>query len=126
MSVKPKPKQRIPDSLDPLKLPRLLDRLWNVQQPHFEIAPTFGCSFFLLLTTMVVIAGAGYLLFASAMKAADFDFRYDDQCAWQRGNGKDCVIQFTPDKTLVNPAIYYRLDRFYNNYRSFVKSKDVY
>lgn len=22
--------------------------------------------------------------------------------------------------------VYYRLDRFYNNYRSFVKSKDIY
>ena len=27
---------------------------------------------------------------------------------------------------LKNPKLYYRLDKFYNNYRSYVKSKDIY
>lgn len=32
-------------------------------------------------------------------------------------------MEFTPDIELVNPKVYYRLDEFYANHRTFVRSK---
>ena len=60
------------------------------------------------------------------MKINDMMIRYDDVCSAQRGTNKDCIVRFTPNVDLENPMVYYRLDKFYSNYRSFVKSKDIY
>lgn len=54
------------------------------------------------------------------------DIRYDDICSHLRGTGKLCKVRFTPKTALVSPVVYYRLDKFYSNYRSYVKSKDNY
>jgi hypothetical protein len=54
------------------------------------------------------------------------DIRYDDVCTKFRGNGTACKVKFTPEHDLKDPVVYYRLDQFYSNYRSYVKSRDNY
>lgn len=103
-----------------------MDRLWNVRQPHIDIVPTFWCSFNVLAIIFALNAVVGYLIFFQAMKINEFTIRYDDVCSQQRGTQRDCIVRFTPTVTLENPMVYYRLDSFYNNYRSFVKSKDIF
>lgn len=88
--------------------------------------PTFWCSTNLLVSIFILMAVLGYLCFFQAMKIQELNIRYDDVCSQQRGTGRDCIVRFTPTVTLENPMIYYRLDAFYNNYRSFVKSKDIF
>ena len=60
------------------------------------------------------------------MKINELTIRYDIDCKDVRGTGKICNLNFTSPKDLKNPRIYYRLDKFYHNYRSFVKSRDIY
>ena len=45
--------------------------------------------------------------------------RYDDKCA----NKVVCSIELITPVDLVNPKFYYRLENFYANHRSFVKSR---
>lgn len=78
----------------------------------------------------MVMVGLGYLFFFEAMKIHDIEIRYDNLCEAQRNipknKGKDCIIEIKTTVDLKNPKLYYRLDKFYNNYRSYVKSKDIY
>ena len=55
----------------------------------------------------------------SAMANHEMLIRYDHQCKGL----KNCTIEFTPTHDLINPKIYYKLENFYANHRSFVKSR---
>jgi hypothetical protein len=86
--------------------------------------PTARCSILLFITFLGVFLGLGLTLFNEAVALNDFEIRYDDStsCTENRGTGVPCKVHFTLEKPLVNPMVYYRLDEFYANHRSFVKS----
>ena len=92
------------------------------------MTPTFWCSINLLTLLFFMMLGAGYLMFFEAMKINELHVRYDDICKNQAesNNGRDCIVKFNVTETLSEPYVYYRLNQFYSNYRSFVKSKDQY
>ena len=66
----------------------------------------------------LLFAGLAYLFYSEANNLKDFMIRYDDKCPTPR-MGKDCEITFTLDVDMSNPKVYYRLDNFYQNHRSF-------
>jgi hypothetical protein len=103
-----------------------MDRLWNVHIPHYDVTPTFGCALALMFIVAFIMGLLGYAMLAEANHMNNFNVRYDHICEKVRGTGKACKVYFAPDKDLVNPIIYYRLDKFYNNYRTFAKSQDRY
>lgn len=103
-----------------------MDRLWNLRQPHINIVPTFWCSINFMVVWFIIFVGCGYMFFNSAIQIREMDIRYDDVCEPKRNTGDLCKVRFTPNATITDPVVYYRLDNFYSNYRSFVKSKDIY
>lgn len=80
----------------------------------------------MLTITLILMLAIGYLIFFEAMKVKQLDVRYDDICHSLRGTGKVCTVRFLVTEDMENPHVYYRLDNFYLNYRSFVKSRDNY
>ena len=51
----------------------------------------------------------------------DYLVRYDDKCKELHPNA--CIISITPTADLTQPKIYYKIENFYANHKSFVKSK---
>lgn len=60
-------------------------------------------------------------MYSEADGLNEFVVRYDQVCAQKRGLDVPCEVTFTPDVDLEDPKIYYRLDNFYQNHRSFQK-----
>ena len=87
------------------------------------MTPTFWCATNLLTFMMMALLAAGYFLFFDAQKLNDFELDYGTMCQNTTVPGK-CRIQFTLDTDLKDPTIYYRLDNFYHNHRSFIRSRD--
>ena len=95
-------------------------KIQNQQIPHILITPTFKCAVICYLILAVLLGGFGALCLTSAMANNDMLIRYDDKC-----NGQAiCVVEFTPEKDLESPKIYYKLENFYANHRNFVKSRN--
>ena len=69
----------------------------------------------------MLFSSLSYLFYSEADNLNEFDFRYDDKCLEKRGTNEPCEVSFTPDVDLENPKVYYRLDNFYQNHRSFQK-----
>ena len=75
-----------------------------------------------MFLTFVLFASLGYLFYYEADSLNEFDYRYDDKCLRIEARKPEepaCEVKFTPDVDLENPKIYYRLDNFYQNHRSF-------
>lgn len=75
----------------------------------------------MMFLTFVLFSSLAYLFYYEAEALNDFDFRYDDKCTILRGTNEPCEVSFTPDVDLENPKVFYRLDNFYQNHRSFQK-----
>ena len=71
--------------------------------------------------TFLLFGALAYVFYAEAEAINDFEVRYDDKCATLRGSNLPCLVTFTLDVDLENPKVYYRLDNFYQNHRSFQK-----
>jgi hypothetical protein len=71
---------------------------------------------------MMIFLAVGYFLYFEANKLEEFEFRYDDICSSYRGKSQLCPLQVTFPKDIERPKVYYRLNEFYANHRSFVKS----
>lgn len=69
----------------------------------------------------MLFSGLAYWFYYEADELNDFEVRYDEVCKDVRGTGLPCELKFVPDVDLVNPKVYYRLDSFYSNHRSFQK-----
>jgi hypothetical protein len=72
---------------------------------------------------MMILLAAAYLIYFEADKLNHFEIEYGSLC----GNGAasaNCKVSFQLDASLENPAVYYRLDKFYHNHRSFIRSRD--
>ena len=80
----------------------------------------------MLTISLILLLILGYFVFFETMKIKQIDIRYDDVCETFRGTGRACKVKFTAEEDMVNPHVYYHLDNFYTNYRSFVKSRDNY
>ena len=80
----------------------------------------------LYLSFLGAFLGLGLMLFNEAVALNDFEIPYSDieACVENRGTGEPCKVSFTLEKSLTNPMVYYRLDEFYANHRSFVKSQN--
>lgn len=128
----------IPVSLNPSKLQQSLHltknltpftieylpykkRVLNNYMSHLIITPNFRCGCNLMLFFFLIFTALGYLFYEEADKLHDFKIRYDDLCADKRGTGLDCEISFTLTEDMENPKVYYRLNNFYQNHRSFQK-----
>lgn len=88
---------------------------------HQIITPTFCCGFNIICFIFLLFTALAYLFYNEADKLNDFKLRYDDICADKRGTGVPCELSFTLTEDLKNPKIYYRLNNFYQNHRSFQK-----
>ncbi len=85
---------------------------------------------------MLVLLGIGLLLLFTARSHSSFELDYGRLCydkyygtnansskegvEWAQHN---CFLDFTAHVDLKNPMVYYRLDNFYSNHRTYVKSK---
>ena len=85
------------------------------------ITPTWSCGFCVMLINMIIFSSLGYVFYMDAYDLSSFELRYDEKCAEARNNGDVCFLYFTADVDLVNPKVYYRLDNFYQNHRTFQK-----
>ena len=76
-----------------------------------------------MLINFIIFGALAYVFYTDADNLNVFEVRYDDKCsgAEYRGTGKDCLVSFTPDVDLINPKVYYRLNNFYQNHRTFQK-----
>ena len=86
---------------------------------HQIITPTWCCGFTIMLLTFILFSSLGYLFFNEADSLNEYEVRYDDVCGKTRGSDLACEVKFTPDVDLDNPKVYYRLNNFYQNHRSF-------
>jgi hypothetical protein len=94
-------------------------RMLNQEIPHILITPSVSGSMLCFLVLIIIFASFGAKCLVSAMANHELLVRYDDVC-----NGKkNCTIEFTPTHDLINPKIYYQLENFYANHRTFVKSR---
>jgi hypothetical protein len=100
------------------------EKAYNNIIPHCIIVPTAGCSVLLFISFLGAFLGLGLLLFNEAIALNDFEIQYDNVEDCMANKGGKCTVSFTLETSLVNPMVYYRLDEFYANHRSFVKSKD--
>jgi len=112
----------IPKSLDPKNLPSFKQRLLNNTMGHIKATPTFWCASNLLTLNMMIFLAVGYFLYFEANKLEDFEIRYDDICSSYRGRDELCPLKVVFPKDIERPKVYYRLNEFYSNHRSFVKS----
>jgi hypothetical protein len=77
----------------------------------------------MLTFMMVMLLTGGYFLYSEAEKLNDFELEYGTFCETSTIAGT-CRVQFVLETDLKNPAVYYRLDKFYHNHRSFIRSRD--
>ena len=81
------------------------------------------CGFNIIIFLFLLFGGLAILFYFEADGINDFEVRYDNipQCVNKRGSGEKCEVTFTLDTDLENPKVYYRLNNFYQNHRSFQK-----
>ena len=81
------------------------------------------CGFNIIVFLLVLFGSLAVLFYFEADGINDFEIRYDNirECVNNRGTGRECEVTFTLDTDLENPKIYYRLNNFYQNHRSFQK-----
>ena len=89
---------------------------------HIKATPTFWCASNLLTFNMMIFLAVGYFLYFEANKLEEYEIRYDDVCSSYRGKTELCPLKFILPKDIERPKVYYRLNEFYSNHRSFVKS----
>ena len=112
------------------------DRALNNQASHYLLVPSFRLAFRLITTIMLTMLVIGLLLLNDATSLGAFELKYGELCnqryygvspnsveGIQKAQGI-CILPFTLDIDLVDPRIYYRLDNFYANHRSFVLSRN--
>ena len=75
----------------------------------------------MILIIWILFTGLGYWFYFEAENLQDVEIRYDDICEEFRGTETDCEVTFLLETDLENPKVYYRLDNFYANHRSFQK-----
>ena len=97
-------------------------RLLNNTMSHIKATPTFWCASNLLTLNMMIFLAVGYFLYFEANKLEDFEIRYDNICSSYRGQDTLCPLKVVFPKDIERPKVYYRLNEFYSNHRSFVKS----
>ncbi len=72
---------------------------------------------------MVLLAVGLFLLF-EAKGLRDFEIEYGDYCSKNTDRYGTCLLKITPPQDLISPCVYYGLDDFNANHRSFVKSRN--
>ena len=112
------------------------DRVANNGASHKLFVPKIWCTLQCLAIMVVALFTFGLWFLLEAQSHTEFQLAYNDLCKQQYegeslafAEGQDwaagwCTLDFTPDVDLVNPKLYYRLDNFYANHRTFIKSHD--
>jgi len=62
---------------------------------------------------LIIFGALAYVFYTESENLNVYEVRYDEKCASLRGTGTSCIVSFTPDVDLTNPAVFYRLDNFY-------------
>ena len=77
----------------------------------------------MLTFIFIVLLAVGLFLMFEATGLRDFEIEYGDYCSQNTDKYGTCLLKITPPEDLVSPCLYYRLDDFNANHRSFVKSR---
>ena len=72
----------------------------------------------LLSCIVVVNLSLGLLMLFDSQIRTMLTVDYGSIC-----NMTDCYVEFTPEYNIKDPKVFYRLDQFYSNHRTFAKSK---
>ena len=77
--------------------------------------------FFTILA--IVLTFIGFLFYFSCINLSQKVIDYGEAC---QDKGRNCIIEFWLESDLFKPKLYYELDQFYSNYRSFVTTIPLY
>ena len=99
-------------------------KIYNNAIPNWIVTPTFWCATNLLTFLLMICCALSYFFYFEAHALNELEIRYDDKCEALRAQEKACIIEFELENDLNNPKLYYRLDNFYINHRSFAKSRE--
>ena len=98
-------------------------KVYNNAIPNWIVTPTFWCATNLFTFLFMMFCALSYFFYHEANKLNEVIIRYDDICADKQGTGEPCYVDIPLDRDLKNPKLYYRLDKFFINHRSFAKSR---
>ena len=99
-------------------------KIYNNAIPNWIVTPTFWCATNLLTFLLMICCALSYFFYFEAHALNELEIRYDDKCEEFLATNKPCIVQFELENDLNNPKLYYRLDNFYINHRSFAKSRE--
>jgi hypothetical protein len=90
----------------------------------FRPVQSFKSAFIILGLAFLALFAMGLAMCLEATAAKEHSTRYDNKCNVTIGKGEYCEVEFSIKEEMDGPVlVYYRLVDFYQNHRTFIKSR---